>query len=87
MTLSRIMASVTLKRALLLLTSSQAWFKMPMNWRRAEGGGLAILVSVDKTEHPRAHGDVTIALCDGDRGGRNHGDVRLILTVLNSYRV
>lgn len=56
-----------------------------MNWRRTEGGGLAIIVIVEKTEGPWAHGDVTIALCGGNRGGRDHGDVGFILTVLNSY--
>lgn len=71
----------------LVLTSSQARFEMPMDWRRAEGGGLAICVIVKKTECPGAHGDVTIALRGDNRGGRKHGDVRLILAVLNSYRI
>lgn len=78
---------MNLNSALLVLTSPQTRLEMPMDWRRAEGGGLAILVSVKKTERPRAHGDVTIALCGGYRGGRNHGDVRLVLAVLNSYRI
>lgn len=78
---------MNLNGALLVLTSSQARLEMPMDWRRAEGGGLVILVSVKKTERPRAHGDVTIALCGGNRGGRNHGDIRLVLAVLNSYRI
>lgn len=69
------------------LTSPQARFEMPMNWGRAEGGGPAIVVSAEKAERPRAHGDVTIALGGGDRGGRDHGDVGLVLAVLNSYRV
>lgn len=60
---------------------------MAMDRRRAEGGGLAILESVKKTERPRAHGDVTIALRGSNRGGGNHGDVRLVLAVLNSYRI
>lgn len=60
---------------------------MPMDWRRAEGEGLAIRVSVKTTECPGAHRDVTIALCGDDSSGRNHGDVRLILAVLNSYRI
>lgn len=60
---------------------------MPMNWGRAEGGGLAIVARAEKTERPRTHGDVTITLGGGDGGGRDHGDVGLVLAVLNSYRV
>lgn len=60
---------------------------MPVNRGRAEGGRLAIVVSAEKTERPRAHGDVAVALSGGDRAGGDHGDVGLVLTALNAYRV
>lgn len=79
--------SMILNGASLALTSPQARLEMPMDWRRAKGGRLAILVSVEKSERPRVHGDVTIALCGGHAGGRNHGHVRLVLAALDSYPV
>lgn len=84
-------------RSLLVLTSPQARLEMPVNWRwhkisrwthqwAESRGRLNGAVSIEETECPGAHGDVTITFSGGDRGRRgSHRDIWLILVSLNSH--
>lgn len=84
-------------RSLLVLTSPQARLEMPVNWRwhkisrwthqwAESRGWLNVAVSIEETECPGAHWDVTITFSGGDRGRRgSHRDIWLILVSLNSH--